>query len=69
MNVDNDFILQAAADAGSQKPYCKPCKKAFATQMAYDNHVKSNKHVEKTIKYAEGKTVSYLLGKPLSVHE
>ncbi|XP_042883507.1 zinc finger protein 622-like [Penaeus japonicus] len=44
---------KAAADADSQKPYCKPCKKTFATQMAYDNHVKSNKHVEKTMKYAE----------------
>lgn len=35
-----------AEDGSKSKIPCRPCKKTFANQNAYDNHIKSKKHME-----------------------
>ncbi|KAK8405955.1 hypothetical protein O3P69_006985 [Scylla paramamosain] len=37
---------QQTADGSKRKIPCRPCKKTFANQNAYDNHIKSKKHME-----------------------
>lgn len=42
---------KAAADA--TKIPCRPCKKTFSSQKAYDNHMQSKKHINVISSYAE----------------
>lgn len=43
-----------AADGSKNKIPCRPCKKTFANQNAYDNHIKSKKHMEVVVTSFEG---------------
>jgi len=42
---------QAKANETDSKGYCLACNKKFSTEKAYDNHIKSKKHVEAALQF------------------
>ncbi|XP_045626058.1 cytoplasmic 60S subunit biogenesis factor ZNF622 [Procambarus clarkii] len=44
---------QQTTSIALKKIPCRPCKKTFTNQNAYDNHMKSKKHMEVVISHAE----------------
>jgi len=52
---------QAKANRINSNDYCVACSKNFATNKAYDNHIKSKKHVEAAKKFEmkENKVLVY----------
>ncbi|KAG7177599.1 zinc finger protein 622-like [Homarus americanus] len=55
----NERVVQAQGNAqqattnAHEKIPCRPCKKTFTSQNAYDNHLKSKKHSEVVVAQAE----------------
>lgn len=59
LTVHSCTHFQAAEGSKSKIP-CRPCKKTFANQNAYDNHIKSKKHMEVVVASFEGECLVFL---------